>query len=77
MPDRLFVLDVIQHQFINLPNLSLTEKQKSWGQGAGEGGCFILENFPQAFSKRLLSFLRLSTGVQMWTQGHFLSTEVL
>lgn len=66
MPDRLFVLDLIQHTFINLSNLSLAEKQESLGRRA----CFVSENSIRAF-------LHLSTGVQMWTKGYFLSTEIL
>lgn len=45
MPDRLFVLDLIQHTFINLANLSLAEKQESLGRRA----CVISENSIRAF----------------------------
>lgn len=45
MPDRLFVLDLIQHTFINLANLSLAEKQESLGRRA----CVVSENSIRAF----------------------------
>lgn len=48
MPGRLFVLDVIQHQFINLSNLSLTEKQKSLGGRE----VFYFRKFPTAFQQK-------------------------
>lgn len=48
MPDKLFVLDVIQHWFINLSNLLLTEKQKSV---EGRGGV-LFQQIPHRLSAK-------------------------